>query len=130
MKDFSSGLLTLAGTAINYHMMNSIVDVVEFMGDFVKEKSAEQSAEKIDVVENKMIRVTKSLIDWGKATNNIALVDGKPKEMLLTAADGMNYVNADTIYDSIDDEGKAFIDTLIKEKLLERKTIRECFYVK
>ena len=64
-----------------------------------------------------------------EAVLNIALVDDKPKEMLLAAADGMNFGGADTIYDSVDDEGKAFIDTLIKENLLERKTIRNYYFV-
>ena len=76
MRNFATGITALAGTAINYHMMNSIVDVVEFMGDFVKDASAKDAKTKADVVTNKQISIIKDLIKWGKNNNNIKLVEG------------------------------------------------------
>ena len=77
LRNFSAGTMALAKTAINYHAMNSIVDIVEFMGDFVKtETEARDKKLKVDIVQNKQLRVMKALLKWGRNTNNEALIDG------------------------------------------------------
>ena len=52
---------------------------------------------------------------------NIAIVDGEMEEMVLAAADGNIYGNADTIDEALDEEGKVFIQTLVDKKLLKKK---------
>ena len=78
LKEFSTGLQALAATAINYEAMNNIVDVVEFMGDFVKDASANgrDKKKKSDVVAEDKLRVIKDLVKWARNTNNDALIDG------------------------------------------------------
>ena len=76
LKDFSAGIQALAGTAINYNAMNKVTQVVEFIGDFTKGMTARDKDPKADVVENKMIRVFKSLKKHGKNTNTEDLVQG------------------------------------------------------
>ncbi len=76
LKNFSSGLAALAGTAINYDAMSSIAQVVEFIGDFTKEQAARDKDPKADIIENKQIRVFKDLFKWGKNTNTAGLIDG------------------------------------------------------
>lgn len=40
LKNFSTGIAALAGTAVNYKAMDDVVQVVEFMGDFAKNQAA------------------------------------------------------------------------------------------
>ena len=83
LKDFSTGLQHLAGTAINYDAMSNVAQVVEFMGDFVKDKMAAKDPDsKRDVVGNKMVKVVKQLYKWGKNTNTDALIDGFAQQHL------------------------------------------------
>ena len=76
LKDFSSGLQALAGTAINYDAMSNVAEVVEFIGDFVKGQEARDKKPKADYVENKTIRVFKNLKKFGRNTNTEKLIDG------------------------------------------------------
>ncbi len=76
LKDFSAGIQALAGTAINYDAMSNVVQVVEFIGDFVKGQEARDKDPKADYVENKTIRVFKDLKKFGRNTNTEGLIDG------------------------------------------------------
>ena len=77
LKDFSTGLQHLAGTAINYDAISDIAQVVEFMGDFTKDRiSAKDSGNKQDIVDNKFIKVFQQLKKWGRNTNTDAIIDG------------------------------------------------------
>lgn len=59
LKDFSSAVQHLAGTALNYEAMNEIADVMEFMGDYVK--STPSSTKEAEVIDNKIVRMVKRL---------------------------------------------------------------------
>lgn len=74
--NFSTGLQALAGSAINYYTMNSIVDTVEFMGDFVVDQTARKKQLEADMVQDKEIRIIKALFKKGRNTNNEALIEG------------------------------------------------------
>lgn len=76
LKNFSSGIAALAGTAVNYDAMSNIAQVVEFIGDFTKGQIARDKDPKADVIENKQIRIFKDLFKWGKNTNTAGLIDG------------------------------------------------------
>lgn len=76
LKNFSSGLAALAGTAVNYDAMSNVAQVVEFIGDFTKGQVARDKDPKADIIENKQIRVFKDLFKWGKNTNTAGLIDG------------------------------------------------------
>lgn len=76
LKNFSSGIAALAGTAINYDAMSNVAQVVEFIGDFTKGQVARDKDPKADIIENKQIRVFKDLFKWGKNTNTAGLIDG------------------------------------------------------
>lgn len=76
LRNFSTGIISLAGTAINYYAMNNIIDVVEFMGDFVTEQSGKGKKTQAEVVGNEFVRIIKDVVKLGKNTNNAALVRG------------------------------------------------------
>ena len=76
LKNFSTGLAALAGTAVNYDAMSNIAQVVEFIGDFTKGQAARDKEAKADIIENKQLRVFKDLFKWGKNTNTAGLIDG------------------------------------------------------
>lgn len=77
LKDFSTGLQHLAGTAINYDAMSNVAQVVEFIGDFAKDKiAAKDPGNKQDMVGNKFVKVFQQLKKWGRNTNTEALIDG------------------------------------------------------
>lgn len=78
LKDFSSAIQHLAGTAINYEAMNSIKDTVEFMADFIKDQevAAGRSYKSLDMVEDTGIRVYKQLKAFASNSNTIGIVDG------------------------------------------------------
>lgn len=76
LKNFSSGIAALAGTAVNYDAMSNIAQVVEFIGDFTKGQVARDKEPKADIIENKQIRIFKDLFKWGKNTNTAGLIDG------------------------------------------------------
>lgn len=59
LKDFSSAVQHLASTALNYEAMNEISDVMEFMGDYIK--NTPSSTKESEVVDNKIIRLIKRL---------------------------------------------------------------------
>lgn len=77
LKDFSTGIQHLAGTAINYDAMSNVAATVEFMGDFIKDRVGVRDVKnRSDVVSNKMIRVVKDLYQWGKSNKTADIVDG------------------------------------------------------
>lgn len=78
LKDFSSAIQHLAGTAINYEAMNSIKDTVEFMADFIKDQevAAGRNYKSLDIVEDTGIRVFKQLRAFAGNSNTIGIVDG------------------------------------------------------
>ena len=78
LKDFSSAIQHLAGTAINYEAMNNIKDTVEFMADFIKDQevAAGRSYKSLDMVEDTGIRVFKQLKTFASNSNTIGIVDG------------------------------------------------------
>lgn len=78
LKDFSSAIQHLAGTAINYEAMNSIKDTVEFMADFIKDQevAAGRNYKSLDMVEDTGIRVFKQLRAFAGNSNTIGIVDG------------------------------------------------------
>lgn len=78
LKDFSSAIQHLAGTAINYEAMNNIKDTVEFMADFIKDQevAAGRSYKSIDMVEDTGIRVYKQLKTFASNSNTIGIVEG------------------------------------------------------
>lgn len=75
LRNFSTGLQAFAGTAINYDAMNSVVDVVEFMGNYAKGQKSLVGQRKADVVENGTIRVIKDLRDKSANHNTQRIVD-------------------------------------------------------
>ena len=78
LKDFSSAIQHLAGTAINYEAMNSIKDTVEFMADFIKDQevAAGKNNKSLDMIEDTGIRVYKQLKAFANNSNTIGIVDG------------------------------------------------------
>jgi hypothetical protein len=76
LKNFSSGLTALAGTAINYRAMENIAQVVEFMGDFVNSKATRDNKAKSDMIQDKEVRVFKDLWKRGRNTNTHTLMEG------------------------------------------------------
>lgn len=76
LKNFSTGIQALAGTAVNYAAMNKVVDVVEFMRDFAVSQMPVDKNAKVDVVKNNYIQVIKNLRSRSKNSNTAALMDG------------------------------------------------------
>ena len=78
LKDFSSAIQHLAGTAINYEAMNNIKDTVEFMADFIKDQevAAGKNYKSLDIVEDTGIRIYKQLKAFASNSNTIGIVDG------------------------------------------------------
>lgn len=76
LKNFSTGIQALAGTAVNYDAMSQVVDVVEFIGDFVKEQNPRDKTSKADMVQNGTISVFKDLWKRSINTNTHALIEG------------------------------------------------------
>lgn len=78
LKDFSSAIQHLAGTAINYEAMNNIKDTVEFMADFIKDQevTAGRNYKSLDMVEDTGIRIYKQLKAFASNSNTIGIVDG------------------------------------------------------
>lgn len=78
LKDFSSAIQHLAGTAINYEAMNNIKDTVEFMADFIKDQevAAGRNYKSIDMIEDTGIRVYKQLKTFASNSNTIGIVEG------------------------------------------------------
>ena len=78
LKDFSSAIQHLAGTAINYEAMNNIKDTIEFMADFIKDQevAAGRNYKSLDMVEDTGIKVYKQLRAFASNSNTIGIVDG------------------------------------------------------
>jgi hypothetical protein len=76
LRNFSTGLQHLAGTAINYQAMSEVADTVEFMGDFITSKAVTQGKDKRDIAENRAIKVFKEVIGKGRSTHTVSIVRG------------------------------------------------------
>ena len=76
LRNFSSGLTALAGTAINYAAMDEVADVVEFIGNFVKGQKAREDTSQADLVQNGVIKVFKDVYKRATNTNTASIVDG------------------------------------------------------
>lgn len=76
LKNFSTGIAALAGTAANYDAMNQVAQVVEFIGDFTKSQPVRDKNAKADLVEDKETRVFKDLWKKGLNTNTSSLMEG------------------------------------------------------
>ncbi len=76
LKNFSTGLAALAGTATNYEAMSQVAQVVEFIGDFVKTQPARDKNAKADMVQAKGLRVFKDLWKRSVNTNTSSIIDG------------------------------------------------------
>ena len=78
MKDFSGAMTALSGTAINYDAMNQIREIVEFMGDFIKERKISATSNNKGLVEaviDKGIRIYKSLFKVAEGSRTASIVD-------------------------------------------------------
>lgn len=76
LKNFSTGLAALAGTAVNYDAMNEIAQVVEFMGDYVTKQTPRDRKKKADIVQDKQASVFKDLYKRAANANTSELVNG------------------------------------------------------
>jgi hypothetical protein len=77
LKDFSTGIQHLAGTAVNYNAMNGVVDVVEFIGDFAKNQAAKDPQNRAEVIDNKFLSIMNPLYKWGNKNSRTSdIIDG------------------------------------------------------
>lgn len=76
LKDFSTGLQHLAGTAINYDAMNNVAATVEFMGDFIKDRPVKDAKNRTEVVGNFFFRACKNLYNRCVSANTNKIVEG------------------------------------------------------
>ena len=76
LKDFSSGLQHLAGSAINYDAMSSVADTVEFMGDYITDIPILDKNGLIDATTEKLNWVMRWMVDKSKKNNTSAIVRG------------------------------------------------------
>lgn len=77
LKDFSAGINALAGTAINYNAINEIEDVINFIGDFVKDQVGVDKNKKVDISDNGVQRIYQDLKSFAqKNVRSTAIVDG------------------------------------------------------
>lgn len=80
LKNFSTGLQHLAGTAINYAAMNSIKDTIDLMSTYIKKQRLAASnnggLRQAESVADKGIEIFKDLVAHGKATNTEAIING------------------------------------------------------
>lgn len=76
LKNFSTGLQHLAGTAINYDAMSKVVHVAEFMGTFAKEQMPRSDKNQGDIVSSAGIRIVKQVFNFAKNTNTESIVNG------------------------------------------------------
>lgn len=78
LKDFSSALQALAGTAVNYDAMSQVREIVEFMGDFIKDQKIHanyKDKKSTEIVVEKGIKVFKDLFKLADNSNTTTLID-------------------------------------------------------
>lgn len=76
LKDFSSGIQALAGTAVNYQAMDQIRDAVEFIGDFAKQQDAREDKLEAEEAAWYKLRLVKDLFKRTTNVNTTSLVEG------------------------------------------------------
>lgn len=79
LKDFSSGIQALAGTAINFQCMNEIKDMVEFMGDYIKSQNPQArkgDQKQAESIVTNSIAMFKDLIGHTSNSHTQGIVDG------------------------------------------------------
>lgn len=76
LKNFSTGLQALAGTAVNYNAMNEVADVIEFIRDFTASQKPKGKNNKADLIQTRNIKIVKDL--WKRAinSNTSAMMEG------------------------------------------------------
>mgnify|MGYP006872974119 CR=1 FL=1 len=82
LREFSSGLTALAGTAINYSAMESVVGTVEFMKDFVLRQYGRGKSALADTHMEGDTRVIVDLHNAAKNNNATAMVEGFVNQFL------------------------------------------------
>lgn len=78
LRNFSTGIMHLAGTAINYKAMNDILQTVEFIGNFVTnpKRRAREDTQQAEVIKTGALAVVKDLVKRGRNTNTEDLITG------------------------------------------------------
>lgn len=82
LRDFSSGITALAGTAVNYVAMNDIVDTVQFMTNFVLHQDPKDAKSRAEMLRNKNVTVFKDLWQRSINTNTHNIVQGAVSQQL------------------------------------------------
>jgi len=59
LKNFSTGITFLMGTAVNYHEMNKVKNVVELMAEYASNVTAD--TEKVELLGNSHLKILKSI---------------------------------------------------------------------
>lgn len=75
LKDFSTGLQHLAGTAINYEAMHNIQDAVEFMSGYTKNMLAMGEVNREDTASNEFFNATQQLHDYSRNTGTERILE-------------------------------------------------------
>ena len=73
MLDFSAGILRMANTAINYSTMNEVRDVIEFMGDFIKDRKIQDKY--VEVYKKKTFEVISRIMKRSLSTRSAGIVE-------------------------------------------------------
>ena len=79
LKNFSTGLQHLAGTAINYDAMNKIKDTIDFMSYYIKKQQLTASNNGIrlaESIQDRGIRIFQDLVAHGRAANTENIING------------------------------------------------------
>lgn len=75
--DFSAAMLRHASSAFTYSAMNEIKDTLEAISDYVDSKQAMPPKDTYeDIVDNKMVRMTRALYAWANKNNVSAVLHG------------------------------------------------------
>lgn len=76
LRDFSSGMIRYASSAINYDAMNEIKDVMELLRDYAVSKRPALPKSQSEVTGDRFMRVTKQLYKWGKQNDAGDILNG------------------------------------------------------
>lgn len=76
LRDFSSGMIRYASSAINYDAMNEIADVMECLRDYAVSKRPALPKSQAEVSGDRFMRVTKQLYKWGRQNDTGDILNG------------------------------------------------------
>lgn len=97
MLDFSGALAREASSATNYAAMNEIRDTIEFLRDYADSKRGSTPKNADEIVEDKMVRLTKSLYKVGRTSNVAEVLDGFIDQLILgSKKDTDNFIDKHT----------------------------------